>query len=81
APAEVLAERIASDAGSEDQRPALTPLGGGLEEVSSTLALREPTYRTLADATYQTEGLHAGQVPEAAAELIRLAGLNPASSR
>ncbi|MDX1565173.1 MAG: shikimate kinase, partial [Phycisphaeraceae bacterium] len=45
APAEVLAERIAIDAGSADQRPALTPLGGGLDEVSRTLALREPTYR------------------------------------
>jgi shikimate kinase len=54
APARVLHERIHADAGSTDQRPALTAAGGGLDEVARVLAEREPTYRSLADHTIDT---------------------------
>jgi len=42
---EELLRRIESDAGTADNRPALTSLGGGIEEVKRLLAEREPLYR------------------------------------
>jgi len=59
AAAEVLWDRIREDAQSPSARPDLTPRGG-LEEVRSVLAVREPAYRAAADLIVDTTG----RVPE-----------------
>lgn len=71
APAAVLAERIAADAGSASRRPSLTGLAG-LEEVQRLLAEREPIYARCATARVDA----AGEPPEALADAIlaRLGG-------
>jgi shikimate kinase len=48
--AEELLRRIERDALSGQMRPPLTPLGGGIEEIRSVLARREPIYRSLMTA-------------------------------
>jgi shikimate kinase len=48
--ADVLLRRIQQDAGTAQNRPDLTPLGGGIEEVRMKLAEREPLYRDVMDA-------------------------------
>ena len=48
-PAELL-RRVQADPKSADNRPALTPLGGGLDEIQLKLAEREPIYRQVMDA-------------------------------
>ena len=47
-PSELL-RRIASDTTSNDHRPNLSKLGGGIEEIEAMLAEREPTYLAVAD--------------------------------
>lgn len=49
---EVLYERIAGDAASSTERPALTDQGGGLAEVKAVLAERDPVYRAVADVVF-----------------------------
>ena len=44
---QVLLERIQSDPKTSESRPNLTGLGGGIEEIRSLLAQREPLYREL----------------------------------
>jgi shikimate kinase len=51
--AETLHARIHSDPATAANRPALTHLGGGIEEVRTLLARREPLYR--AAATYELD--------------------------
>jgi len=46
---EVLHQRIAADAATAAARPALTALGGTIEEVEAKLAEREPIYRAAMD--------------------------------
>lgn len=46
----VLAERIAGDPDSADNRPALSAAGSNVDEVAQILAVREPIYRELMDA-------------------------------
>ena len=41
-----LLKRINADPQTVANRPALTPLGGGLDEVTRLLAVREPIYRS-----------------------------------
>ena len=48
-PAE-LARRIAADSESAAARPNLTNLGGGIDEITSVLAEREPVYRSVMTA-------------------------------
>lgn len=48
APPEVLCERIHTDATTGENRPALTSLGGGLDEIRSVLAVRDPLYCSVA---------------------------------
>jgi shikimate kinase len=48
-PAELL-RRIKADAGTSDNRPNLTDLGGGIEEINKLLAEREPIYRSVMTA-------------------------------
>jgi len=48
ADAAVLWNRIQSDPTSNDNRPALTALGGSIEEIASMLQVRDPLYREVA---------------------------------
>ena len=48
----VLYERIHGDPASQETRPNLTDLGGGLEEIESLLAKRDPIYRAVADKVF-----------------------------
>jgi shikimate kinase len=45
--AQELLRRINSDAQTAAMRPALTRLGGGIEEINALLARREPMYRSV----------------------------------
>ena len=55
ASAATLAQRIAGDATTAARRPNLA--GGGMTEVETLLAVREPLYREAATLTVETEGL------------------------
>jgi len=46
---EELVRRIQADAGTATERPAMTDLGGGIEEVKQVLEQRDPVYREVAD--------------------------------
>jgi shikimate kinase len=59
----VLAERLAADAATAEQRPALLA-GGGLAEVVQLAAAREPLYRECADLIVPTDSLSPQQVAE-----------------
>jgi shikimate kinase len=72
APAQILSQRIDQDAQSGAERPALTPHGGGLEEVRSVLAEREPVYLALADEIFDTTHLTLEATDEAVAHLAGL---------
>ena len=65
---EVLFERIHRDPATAANRPSLTALGGGggLEEIRTVLAQREPLYRVAADITIDV-GVH---TPEEVVEQI-----------
>jgi shikimate kinase len=67
---ETLAERLAADEATASRRPKLTG-SGGLSEIETLLATREPIYRSCASFEVDTEG----KVPKAIVEeiLVRLA--------
>ncbi len=72
--AEELWKRISGDAQTAATRPSLTGLGGGLDEVRSVLAQREPTYLALADHVVDV----AGHTPEQNVEqVLQVLGLPP----
>ncbi len=48
--ADELHKRIHSDAETAENRPSLTHLGGGIEEITTLLARREPLYREVMTA-------------------------------
>lgn len=54
---EELYRRISSDKQSAATRPALTALGGGLEEVKTMLAQREPVYLEVADHVFDVTNI------------------------
>ncbi len=54
---EELHRRISGDRQSAATRPALTPLGGGLEEVKMMLAQREPVYLEVADHVFDVSDI------------------------
>ena len=60
---ETLWERIVADTSTAMRRPNLTT-GGGLEEVKSLLAKREPLYRECADGIVETDGKSLAKVVE-----------------
>ncbi len=60
---EALWERIVADTTTAIRRPNLTA-GGGLEEVKSLLAKREPLYRECADGIVETDGKSLAKVAE-----------------
>ncbi|HSV15272.1 MAG TPA: shikimate kinase, partial [Tepidisphaeraceae bacterium] len=64
-PAE-LHRRVHADAATAANRPALTKLGGGIEEIRSVLAAREPIYRQVMTAAVDVTA----KSPEAVVEEI-----------
>ncbi len=78
APAEVLLQRIDTDAASAANRPALTNLGGGLAEVRRVLAERLAIYMQLADYVLEVADAAPDQLADHAAKwLKRTFGRNP----
>lgn len=67
--AEELLRRIQADAATAEQRPSLTNLGGGIEEVERLLADREPVYRSVMTAELDVTNL---SVEEAVVYIVRL---------
>lgn len=67
---QVLLTRIASDPGTASARPALTSLGGGLDEITSLLAQREPLYREVATAELDVTNLDVDEVVVRVAKLV-----------
>lgn len=66
APAEVLFERIHADASTAATRPALTKLGGGIEEIQQLLAQREPLYESVKTRSIDVTAIP----PEVVAKMI-----------
>lgn len=66
---QVLVQRIHSDPRTAANRPSLTPLGGGLEEVQQLLAEREPLYREVMTAELDVTNL---SIDEAMVYVTRL---------
>lgn len=66
-----LHRRIKSDPGTADNRPSLTPLGGGIEEIEALLRQREPIYRAAMTAEINVTGLTPGQVVDRLVEMCR----------
>ena len=64
APAVVLWSRISRDEAGKTSRPNLTP-AGGLQEIETVLAKREPMYESLADHIIDTFTMSPAQVAEA----------------
>jgi len=54
---EELFKRINQDPQSDRNRPHLTELGGGIEEIKKVLAEREPIYRSVADKVFEVTHL------------------------
>ena len=66
----VLAQRIHADPGTAANRPALTHLGGTVEEIISLLEVREPLYREVATAELDVTDLSAEQALALTLELL-----------
>lgn len=66
---EVLAARLAADPNTVENRPNLTALGGGLEEIRKVLAEREPIYRQVSSAELDVTNL---TPDEAVVYIVRL---------
>ena len=62
-----LLKRIEADSRSSGSRPNLTDLGGGIEEIRTMLAQREPVYEQVSDHVLDVTNL---QPPDAARFLI-----------
>jgi shikimate kinase len=65
-----LLRRIKADPGTSDNRPNLTKLGGGIEEIEALLERREPIYRALMSAELDVTGLSPEQAADRLAKLI-----------
>ncbi|NJL32307.1 MAG: shikimate kinase [Phycisphaerales bacterium] len=63
-PAALLYQRIYADPASAHTRPALTPMGGGVEEIITVLAQRDPVYRAVADHVIEIMDLSPFQIAE-----------------
>lgn len=66
--AKELYRRVSQDAQSAATRPALSPLGGGLDEIVHMLQLREPVYEAVADKVFDVTHL---SIPDAVRYLIQ----------
>jgi shikimate kinase len=65
-----LLRRIEQDAQSGETRPPLTSLGGGIEEIKTVLARREPLYRSLMNAEVDVTHLEPEEVISTIAGLL-----------
>lgn len=65
----VLHQRIQADAATQAMRPNLTHLGGGIDEIKSVLAEREPIYRQVMTAELDVTNL---SVEDAVVYIVRL---------
>jgi shikimate kinase len=65
-----LLRRIEADPGTSDNRPSLTNLGGGIEEIEAMLEQREPIYRALMSAEIDVTKLSPEQAADRLAKLI-----------
>jgi shikimate kinase len=65
-----LHRRIHSDAATAAHRPSLTKLGGGIDEIRSVLAAREPIYRQVMTAEVDVTDASPDQVVEKILKLI-----------
>jgi shikimate kinase len=66
--AQELHRRVSNDAQSAATRPALSKLGGGLDEIVHMLEIREPVYLAVADKVFDVTHL---SIPDAARYLIQ----------
>jgi shikimate kinase len=65
-----LLRRIEGDPGTSDNRPSLTNLGGGIEEIQTVLEQREPIYRALMSAEIDVTTLTPLETVDRLAKLI-----------
>ena len=65
-----LHRRIHHDPATAANRPALTHLGGGIEEIQSLLAQREPLYRAVATAELDVTRLNVDEVVDQIERLL-----------
>jgi len=68
---ETLAARIAADDATSTERPDLTGLGGGIDEVRAVLAERAATYESVADHVIDVDTLSPQQVVDAIVPLVK----------
>jgi shikimate kinase len=68
-PGELL-RRIQADPATSDNRPNLTNLGGGMEEIQSLLSRREPIYKAAMSAELDVTNLSPTEVVERLARMI-----------
>lgn len=73
ASAETLHRRISADRSSRRTRPPLTP-SGGIDEIRSLLARREPVYRESADVCFSSEGRSPEQIAQDVLEWLEQGG-------
>jgi shikimate kinase len=66
----VLLRRIEDDPATSDNRPNLTGLGGGIEEIEALLRRREPIYRAAMNVELDVTNLSVEQAAEEIARLI-----------
>ena len=63
--------RIQGDPGTADNRPHLTDLGGGIEEIERLLSQREPIYRVVMSDEVDVTNLTPQQAAERIVELVQ----------
>jgi shikimate kinase len=66
----VLHKRIKADPATSDNRPNLTDLGGGIEEIEALLRHREPIYRAAMNVELDVTNLSPDEAAEEIARLI-----------
>jgi shikimate kinase len=69
--AEILLGRIQGDAATADNRPNLTALGGGIEEIQKMLIEREPIYRLIMTDEVDVSELNLQKAVERVVEMIQ----------
>jgi shikimate kinase len=65
-----LLRRIQSDPATSDNRPSLTSLGGGMEEIETLLNQREPIYRAVMSAELDVTHLTPHQAAQRLAKML-----------
>ena len=68
--AAVLLKRIQADPATASNRPPLSSLGGGLQEVESMLKMREPLYREVMTAELDVTNLDLEEAMKYVARMI-----------